>query len=82
LDQLAATINKRGDGLLSSDLLQAQKMLGNYDLESIKVREFRLPQHLLLTLIAYARAPRCRSGSHLVCLRSGSLVSVRRLDER
>jgi hypothetical protein len=48
LDQLATTINERGDGLLSTDLHQAQAMLGNYDLESIRVREFRqLQQHLL-----------------------------------
>jgi hypothetical protein len=38
LDRLAATINDRGDGLQRSDLREAQEKLGNYDLETIKVR--------------------------------------------
>jgi hypothetical protein len=38
LDQLAESINNRGDGLQSSDLREAQQKLGSYDIESIKVR--------------------------------------------
>jgi hypothetical protein len=49
LDQLAASINERGDGLQSSDLRQAQQNLGNYNLESIKVSKVGILQLRLLT---------------------------------
>jgi hypothetical protein len=49
LDQLAARINDRGDGLKSSDTREAQQKLGKYDFHAIKVQKSQMLALLLLT---------------------------------